>query len=311
MIRQRGIGFTAKPLPPFLLQDTLGVVSKARARPGIGVVTPTARNSEIDIARVSCLMVTLPVPLRFDFCRRSIAAFCAQTLPRKELVMVVDSGPDSARARLLEYVASLQRSDIRVLTPPGQLNLGQLRNISVENATGDVLCHWDDDDLHHPERLERQFTALTTGDHEAVLLSEVLQYFPQTRSLYCTNWKATEAGGHTATLMVRRSAGIHYPTEGTLACLGEDLQVALALRRRGRLGFIPGMPYLYVYVSHGMNSWSDEHHRMLASKLAISQGLLLRREAEIRAGLEPYDFGPGEVSINGNNGPAFKIASAI
>ena len=264
---------------------------------------------EIDTARVSCLMVTLPVPERFEFCRRSIAAFCAQTLPRRELVVVVNGGLESARARLLDYIASLRRHDIRVLTPPGQLNLGQLRNISVESATGDVLCQWDDDDLYHPERLRRQLTALTTGGHEAVLLSEVIQYFPQTRSLYCANWKATEAGGHTGTLMVRRSAGIEYPTEGPVARLGEDLQVTLALRRRGRLGFIPAMPFLYVYISHGMNSWSDEHHRMLASKLAISKGLLLRRESEIRAGLEPYDFGPGELRAHGNNGLAFKIIS--
>lgn len=169
---------------------------------------PTVKSPEIDSAMVSCLMVTLPVPERFEFCRRSIAAFCAQTLPRKKLVMVVNGGSDGARARLLEYVASLKRRDVRVITPPGQLNLGQLRNISVESATGDVLCHWDDDDLYHPERLERQVTALTTGDHEAVLLSEVVQYFPQTRSLYCTNWKATEAGGHPGTLMARRSADI-------------------------------------------------------------------------------------------------------
>ena len=275
----------------------------------MGVTTITTGSSEIDTAPVSCLMVTLPVPERFDSCRRSIAAFCAQTLPRKELVMVVNGGQDSARARLLEYVASLQRRDIRVLTPPGELNLGQLRNISVEIATGDVLCQWDDDDLYHPERLDRQFAALTAGDHEAVLLTEVIQYFPQTRSLYCVNWRATEAGGHTGTLMVRRSAGIQYPTEGSVARLGEDLQVALALRRRGRLGFIPAMPYLYVYISHGMNSWSDDHHRMLASKLAISKGMLLRRESEIRTGLEPYDFGPGELSVNGNNGLAFKIVS--
>jgi glycosyltransferase involved in cell wall biosynthesis len=263
-------------------------------------------------AMVSCLMVTLPVPERFEFRRRSIATFCAQTLPCKELVMVVDGRTDSALEPLLQYVASLKRADIRVVTPPGQLNLGQLRNISVESAIGDVLCHWDDDDLYHPERLERQLTALTTEDHEAVLLREVFQYFPQTRALYCTNWKATDAGGHPASLMVRRSAGIHYPTEGSAARgFGEDLQVALALRARGRLGFIAGMPYLYVYVSHGMNVCSDEHHRMLVSELAISRGLLLRREVELRAGLKPYDFGRGEVSVNGNNGPGFKIASAI
>jgi glycosyltransferase involved in cell wall biosynthesis len=277
------------------------------------VTHPTGESPRIDSPKVSCLMVTLPVPERFEFRKQSIAAFCAQTLPSKELVIVVDGGTDSALQRLLQYVASLKRADIRVVTPPGKLNLGQLRNLSVESAIGDVLCsHWDDDDLFHPERLERQLAALTTGGHEAVVLSEVFQYFPQTRALYCTNWKATAAGGHPATLMVRRSAGIRYPIEGEASRgFGDDLQVVLALRARGGLGFIAGMPHLHVYVSHGMNIWSAEHHRMLVSELAISRGLLLRREVELRAGLKPYDFGPGEVSVNGNNGAGFKIASAI
>ena len=279
----------------------------------MAVTHPTGESSRTDSVMVSCLMVTLPTPERFELRKRSIAAFCAQTLPQKELVIVVDGGTESALEPLLQYVASLKRADIRVVTPPGKLNLGQLRNLSVETAIGDVLCcHWDDDDLFHPERLERQLAALTTGDHEGVVLSEVLQYFPQTRALYCTNWKATEAGGHPATLMVRRSAGVHYPTEGDVSRgLGDDLHVVLGLRARGGLGFIARMPYLHVYVSHGTNIWSNEHHRMLVSELAISRGLLLRREVELRAGLRPFDFGPGEVSVEGNNGTGFRIASAI
>jgi len=188
---------------------------------------PPVRDAKIDSAMVSCLMVTLPVPERLAFVKRSIAAFCCQTLPRKELVVLVNGGIASGRDALLDYVGSLKRSDIRVLTPPGQLNLGQLRNISVENATGDVLCQWDDDDLCHPERLERQLTVLMEGNYEAAFLRDVIQYFPQSRSLYCTNWRATEAGGHPGTLMVRRSVPFHYPTEGSIARLGEDLHVAL------------------------------------------------------------------------------------
>jgi hypothetical protein len=71
------------------------------------------------------------------------------------------------------------------------------------------------------------------------------------------------------------------------------------------------MPYLYVYVCHGMNVWSAEHFRMLVSELAISRGLLQRREVDLRAGFKPHDFGPGEVSVEGNNGLGFKIASPI
>jgi hypothetical protein len=150
-------------------------------------------------------------------------------------------------------------------------------------------------------------THLVEGHHEAALLQDAIQYFPQTRSLYCLNWRATEAGGHPGTLMVRRSVPIDYPTAGPEAQLGEDLWVALALKQRGRFGYLARMPCLFVYVSHGHNSWHDEHHRMLASTLSISRGLLLRREAEIRAGLEFFDFGPGEVGVQGSNGLAFRL----
>jgi hypothetical protein len=67
------------------------------------------------------------------------------------------------------------------------------------------------------------------------------------------------------------------------------------------------MPHLFLYVSHGSNSWDAGHHRMLASELAISRGLLKRRENEIREGLAPFDFGEGPVAIQGNNGLAFTI----
>jgi glycosyltransferase involved in cell wall biosynthesis len=221
--------------------------------------------------------------------------------------VVVDGRVNSGRDALLDYIGSLRRRDIRIVTPTGPLSLGRLRNISVEAASGDFLCQWDDDDCSHPERLARQMTHLLEGNHEAALLQDVVQYFPQTRSLYCLNWRATEAGGHPGTLMVRRSVPIDYPTEGSEAQLGEDLRVALALKQRGRFGYLARMPYLFVYVSHGYNSWHDGHHRMFASTLSISQGLLRRREAEIRAGLKFFDFGPGEVGVQGSNGLAFQL----
>jgi glycosyltransferase involved in cell wall biosynthesis len=256
---------------------------------------------------ISCLMITLPVPERFEHVKKSINAFCNQTHPNKELIIVVDPEPVSVRETLAKYVDGLERSDIRILVSPEKLKLGQLRNMSVDSAQGDVVCQWDDDDLYHPQRLECQLSALLEGDHEAVYLRDVMQYFPTERTLYWTNWQFTEAGGHPGTLMARRSASIRYPVEGAVASLGEDLRVALQLRERGRVCFLGGMPHLFVYVSHGSNSWDGGHHRMLISELAISQGLLKRRENEIRKGLAPFDFGEGPVSIQGKNGLAFTI----
>jgi glycosyltransferase involved in cell wall biosynthesis len=256
---------------------------------------------------VSCLLVTLPIPQRFAYAQASIAAFCNQTHASKELIIVLDPEPRDGCERLAEYVNSLRRNDIRIVVSPEKFTLGRLRDLSIDSSQGDILCQWDDDDLYHPQRLEHQLAILQQNDCEAVYLRDVMQYFPSNRTLYWTNWQSTEAGGHPGTLMVRRSAQIRYPTEGANAKLGEDLCVALFLRERGRVCYLPAMPHLFVYVSHGNNSWNDDHHQMLASELCISKGLLQRREAEIRNGLAPFEFGPGELNICGRNGLAFTI----
>jgi hypothetical protein len=79
------------------------------------------------------------------------------------------------------------------------------------------------------------------------------------------------------------------------------------LQRDDGLHALAGAPHLYVYVSHGGNSWADDHHEMLDTRLGISRGLLLRREAQLREGLRPFDFGPGDVTVRGNNGSAFTL----
>jgi glycosyltransferase involved in cell wall biosynthesis len=256
---------------------------------------------------VSCLLVTLPIPERFDYAKASIAAFCSQTHGSKELIIVVDPAPKEGRARLVEYVNSLQRNDIRIVVSPEKFTLGRLRNLSIDSAQGDVLCQWDDDDLYHPQRLECQLTALQENECEAVYMRDVMQYFPKSKTLYWTNWQSTEAGGHPGTLMVRRSVPIRYPTEGASARLGEDLCVALYLKERGHVCFLTSMPHLFVYVSHGKNSWDEGHHQMLASELSISRGLLQRREKEIRDGLSPFNFGAGQLNVRGRNGVAFTV----
>jgi glycosyltransferase involved in cell wall biosynthesis len=264
------------------------------------------KNHHPDV-RVTCLMPTLAVPGRFDYARKSIEAYCGQTHPKRDLLIVANGGDDAGHRILHEYAVSLGRADIHVVSAPPGLNLGQLRNYTIAQAKGDVVCQWDDDDLCHPRRIERQLASLLKHDYEAVYLQEVMQYFPASGAMYWTNWRATEATGHPGTLMMRRGVPVEYPIKGETSTLGEDLTVALALIARGRVGFLAGEPYLYVYVSHGSNTWHHEHHRMLANELSLSQALLRRREPQIREGLAPYRFTAGEVTLTGSNGAAFVL----
>lgn len=265
---------------------------------------------DADHVKVSCLLVALPIPQRLRYFSRSVAAYCRQTHSNTELVIVLDEGTADARASIAAQVASLGRQDIRIVEPPGKRSLGALRNVSVDDARGEILCQWDDDDLHHPQRVERQLEALLASGGDAVYLEDAMQFFPDSRMLYWTNWRATEAKGLPGTLMCRRAVPIRYPETGADARLGEDSAVALRLQRQGGFHVLTGAPYLYVYVSHGANSWGDEHHRMLARELGISKALLRRRETQLREGLAPFDFGPGVVTVQGYNGLAFTLAAA-
>ena len=255
---------------------------------------------------VSCLMVTLPVPARFERLKQSLSDYCAQTYPNRELVVVMNRGTDEGRSAVRRLFACLARSDIRLIEAPSPLTLGALRNLSWREACGEVLCQWDDDDLYHPELVERQHTALVETDSLSVCLQEVMQFFPATRRLYHTNWGATPLRAKPGTLMCLKSAPVQYPEVGPDAACGEDLPVLSQLQHLGRFHALRGAPYLNVYVSHGHNTCGDDH-RMIADSLGVSQGLLRRDEAALRLGLAPFDFGPGEVVLQGRNGPAFTI----
>lgn len=258
--------------------------------------------------QVSCLMVTRLSPGRIDGVKAAIAAFQAQTHPSRELVVVIDASADAAgRAVLGGMIRTSGPAPVRVIELPGTPTLGELRNRAVAEAAGEYVCQWDDDDIYHPERVSAQLAALIEGAHEAVVLQDVLQFFPQQRRLFWTNWRATQIGGHPGALFMRRDAPVRYPEAGPEARLGEDSAVARELRARARLGALAGQPHLFTYVSHGSNSWDADHHRMLAEKLAISKGLLARKEAELRAGIAGLDLGPGPISVCGPNGPVFEI----
>jgi glycosyltransferase involved in cell wall biosynthesis len=257
---------------------------------------------------VSCLMVAKATEERLGHIRSSIAGFMAQSHPVKELLVLVDDASSlGALALLTAHVGGLKRRDIRVLEIPGARTLGELRNLSLHHAAGEVFCQWDDDDLYHPDRLSKQLATLIEGEHEAVYLREVMQFFPSRREIYWTNWRQTEHGGHPGTLMIRRGVPIRYPTRGPAARLGEDAQVAADLRAGRRVGYVEDAPFLFVYVSHGNNSWHVAHHEMLASRLSISRGLLLRREKAIRTGLAPFDLGIDPIIVRGADRAAFAL----
>lgn len=255
---------------------------------------------------VSCLMVSLMTPVRLNHILRAIADFRAQTYANRELVILSDRGADRATLDLVRTgIAGDDLIRLHVHEGAEKPSLGAQRNRSRRLARGDLHCVWDDDDRYHPTRLELQVQALDSSGLEALCLVQVAQFFPASRELYVTNWSATEAQAFPGSLILRADSPVCYPESGPECALGEDTHLLRQIRARGPLGVLPDQPQLYLYQSHGSNSWDDGHHAMLARTLGQSAGLLKRHEARLRQDLAWLDL--GEVTVRGPGGPAFEM----
>lgn len=146
-----GAGWTRESAPATMPAGDLAFY-EAFARsvldsPGWSTPTPAIVVAE---PLVSCLMPTRDRPA---FVAQACRYFARQTWERRELI-VVDDGRES--------IASLLPDDPRikhVRVAPGS-TLGDKRNFACEQARGEILMHWDDDDWHAPWRIHYQVAAL-------------------------------------------------------------------------------------------------------------------------------------------------------
>jgi hypothetical protein len=96
------------------------------------------------------MVVTLTTPLcqeHHHFIPQALHDFQWQTWPELEWI-IVDDG-----AMPLELPADPR---IKYIHLPEKRNIGQLRNLCAELATGDIVMHVDADDRYAPDRVEHQ-----------------------------------------------------------------------------------------------------------------------------------------------------------
>jgi hypothetical protein len=99
---------------------------------------------------VSCLCVTEG---RAAFMPWLLWNFDRQTWPRKELVIVDSSTPTFASTR----------PDVRVVPAAFGSNVPVKRNLALDQAHGDIVAWFDDDDWQHPRRLSVLVDVLRDG----------------------------------------------------------------------------------------------------------------------------------------------------
>jgi glycosyltransferase involved in cell wall biosynthesis len=217
-------------------------------------------------ASVSCLVVTRPG--RLKRLEDALRCFAAQTHPACELVVVHDGGR-GFDADVWSMTRGLAPGSPAIVHRSRRRSLGSLRNVSVQVANGDLVCQWDDDDLHHPRRVETQLAHLTADDGRgayaaACLLTDQLHLFEADGELCWDDWTVERFAQSLipGTLLARRVTLPRYPRRRR----GEDTTVVTRMIGDGRrVRGLQDHGWLYVYVQHGTNVWDATHHRAISA----------------------------------------------
>jgi len=130
---------------------------------------------------VSCI---LPTYNRRPFIAQAIQCFLRQDYPHKEL-LILDDGTDCVRDLVPD------RPAVRYIRLDRRHTIGAKRNFACEQAAGDIILHWDDDDWYAPWRISYQVSQLLEHDYDLCGLDRLHYYQPSTRSA----WEYIYSGG--------------------------------------------------------------------------------------------------------------------
>jgi len=250
------VGAYWNPCPPERVLALLSMPASSLREP---VATPAEQIVSLggvgdDPARYPLISCVMPTFNRRPFIPLALECFRAQTYPRKELV-VIDDGTDPV-ADLFEGVP-----DVKYRRLVRRLTIGAKRNLACQEAQGEFIAHWDDDDWYAPNRLELQVTPLLAGTadmtgfaNKFVLEMPRGQFWTTADELHRRMFVGDVHGG---TLLYRKSIlkeNIRYPEIN----LAEDAElIQQAIRRAKRLARLENTG-AFIYLRHGGNAWKFE-----------------------------------------------------
>lgn len=208
--------------------------------------------------KVSCLMVTAN---RLHLARRAIQCFKNQSYKNKELVILDDGSQDYSP--LLNDIPS---SEIKYIQLDGSNNyvLGQLRNLSLEAATGDYLIQWDDDDWYHPERVEIQASILDKGFDVCCLSSAIMHL--DTPEFIEHPYIGILPDGIPGSIMHKRNDDIRYPETRR----AEDTVYLKQWMEKKYFKLENSYNYLFLRAYHGQNTWEQVHFKRRIRNSVVS-----------------------------------------
>lgn len=197
----------------------------------------------------------------------AIAAFAEQNYPpvQRELLLVSENDIDCP---LVEG-----GGPIRFIHRPGASTLGELRNAGLDEARGELITQWDDDDYHPPDRIGTQVGGYLQRPGVPHFFKRQLCYSWDTDTAFIRQYDTTFIHG---SILHPRTQGRypHQRKEEDSVFLGNWSQHAV----------LENDPALYVRFEHGHNTWTRDHIlRQYAQPWALGKWHLCKDHADLLA----------------------------
>lgn len=118
---------------------------------------------------------------------KALESACTQNWPNIDIIVVDDASSDSTPNKILQFITKYPT--IRFIQLPNNLGVAAARNKIIQEAKGELIAFFDDDDVSVPERLQVQYARLIEGEAEAlgypvICHSARLQHYPDGTERY-------------------------------------------------------------------------------------------------------------------------------
>jgi glycosyltransferase involved in cell wall biosynthesis len=184
---------------------------------------------------------------------RAVKYFLEQNYRDRELV-VVDDGPESVRDLVTVH------PDIRHVRLESRHTIGAKTNIGCQEARGEIVAQWDDDDWHGPDRLAIQVEPILNGSATVTALDGA-PFYDIDRDL---TWSAPRELLRDNRMDGMQGGTLVYLRKAWETCAGyPDLNFAeqitfldRVLSAGGKLALVANRGD-FVVIRHGRNTWRD------------------------------------------------------
>lgn len=202
---------------------------------------------------VTAVMITGKHVSRTDLARAAIRSFDKQIYKNKDL-LIINDGDEPLFSNTMPL-------NVREVQVPKGMTLGELRNVGLTEATGDLVMQWDDDDWSHPIRMGYQVKAWESNPSNAILLRWQVRYSFVTDSAKYWGWTTNHptVPGIPGTILHANTPDLSYRSEKR----AEDDHF-IEDHFSGHVTVLENSPareqaHYYVRFYHGGNTWDERH----------------------------------------------------